>query len=135
MELDYYTFKDDCLNIIEPYLKKYGYAYNASKSEKFINMYKGENGYVEISMLSSFPFICVSYTFLILDDKYAKVGLLEKFLGINRKEMRASYQEFSSRYDDSVYINQMRYAVEAMEKFYKPILIGEIELEDFADNL
>jgi hypothetical protein len=134
MELDYFTFEDDCLNIIEPYLKKYGYVLDASKSEKFINMYKGKNGYVEISMLSSFPFICVSYTFLTLNDKCVKVNLLEKKMGINRKEITLFYNDFSSRYDTLTYIIQMRYVIEVMEIFYRPVLMGEIELENLTDN-
>ncbi len=134
IELDYKTFKKDCKQIIEPVVEKYSYVHDDKKSEDYINYYFNGNGCIEVSMLENFPHIGVSINYLTLSGESIKPSVLNKYLQINQVEKSNFYKEFKSKFDLNDYANEMHYAVAIMEKFYKPILNGEIKLEDILKN-
>ena len=134
MELDYKTFKADCFVIIEPILQTYGYLFDNSKSEDYINYYSNDTTLIEVSMLENFPHIGISIDYLTIDEKRIRRSILNNFLRITLKEESNFYKKFNEQNNLNDYPTQMRFAVAVMEKFYKPILTGEIRLEDIVNS-
>jgi hypothetical protein len=132
MEIDYRTFKDDCLRIIQPIIEKYSYSLDNQKSGDYTNYYIGGNGYIVVSMLENFPHIGVSLWYYPLNLKFIKPSLLDEKLGISQNDKFEFYKLFESNNDLSDYSNQMKYVIENMEKFYKPIVTGEVKLEEIS---
>ncbi|MCB6089434.1 hypothetical protein [Flavobacterium psychrophilum] len=130
MNLDYKKFKEDCKYIIDPFLEKYGYFYDEKRSEDYINFYSNYKNFIEISMLDNFPHIGVSWSFFSNDLKYIKPNLIENKLNIDMEEDMNFYKEFKLKNDINSYSSQMWYIIAVLEKFYKPILIGEINLDE-----
>jgi len=128
--LDYKNFKQDCKIIIEPFIEKYGFHMNFDKSEDYINYYSNNEVLIEVSMLENFPYIGVSLDFLTFNGKKIRRSILNQFLQISLKEESNSFNDFFLDKNVNDYSNQMRYSVFTMEKFYKPILTGEVRLED-----
>lgn len=130
MEINYINFKSDCEEIIYPYLRRYGYTLDDSISEDYVNFYRNSYCLVEISMLENFPYIGVSADFLTLNSKRIKRSVLDKYLKINYKDDNKFYKEFVVENNLNDYRTQMKYAVAMMEKFYQPVLTGEIKIDD-----
>ncbi len=130
MEINYRSFKEDCRDIIEPYLSQYGYIYDINKSEDYINFYRNDYNYIQVSMLEDFPYIGVSWAFLDKQQKLIAPSLLDRILKINRKDIQTFYEEFKSKYDINDYSVQMLYVVSVLDKFYETIVKGDISIEE-----
>ncbi len=132
--IDYKNFPTDCSNIIEPYLKLYGFKLHKHNKEDFINYYTNDNYYVMISMLENFPQIGVSWAFLDMNLKLISPSLINSLLNINSKEEVMFYKEYQSSNNLNDYASEMQYTIAVMEKFYKPILTEDIKLDDVQWN-
>lgn len=130
MEIDYKTFKEDCKRIIQPVTEQYGYTLDIQKSEDYTNYYIGQNGYIEVSMLENLPHIGVSLWYYPLNLKFIKPSLVDEKLSVSQNAKSEFYKLFKSNYDLNNYTNQMKYVIQVMEIFYKPIVTGEIRLDE-----
>ena len=81
-------------------------------------------------MLENFPYVGVSIDYLTITSQKIKRSILINTLNFNQKEETELYKKFKAQYNLNDYSNQMRLAVAVMEKFYRPILTGEIKIED-----
>jgi hypothetical protein len=126
MNIDYDTFQIDIDKTITPLLEKYGFT-EKKISNTYEKLFQKDYWIIEISMLKLFPYISVSFSFLNSETKDAyKNEILEKILEINQEELSSHYTDFKSRIGFENYFKEMIYVCETLEKFYKPILNGEL---------
>ena len=86
-------------------------------------------------MLENFPHIGVSWGILDLNFNLTTPSVISDFLKINPKMEMSFYQEYQSSNNLDNYASEMNYTIAVMEKFYKPILVGEINLGDISHDL
>jgi len=132
--IDYKNFKTDCNNIISTYLSSFGFRLDSINEEDFIIFYTNNKIKLMISMLDNFPHVGVSWEFIGMNLKRIKSSFIDDKLKIDQKEEMRFYKMFKEQNDLNDYPTQMRYATATMEKFYKPILTGEVRLEDVIDE-
>ncbi|MBL1280686.1 MAG: hypothetical protein COA33_010450 [Fluviicola sp.] len=128
--IDYKDFFSDCSYIIESYLKGYGFKLYKQDEDEFISYYSNNSYCIMISMLENFPHIGVSWGGLDLNFNLISPSLIANSLKIDPKKEMLFYEEFQSSNNLINYASEMHYIVAVMEKFYKPILTGEINLYD-----
>ncbi len=131
--IDYKDFFSDCKDIIEPYLKTYGLKLHKQDKDEFISYYTNNSYYIMISMLENFPYIGVSWAFLDLNLNLISSNLIANTLNIDPKMELSFYKKFQSSDGLNDYASEMRYTIAVMEKFYKPILTGKVNIGDIQE--
>ncbi|MXO05710.1 hypothetical protein [Flavobacterium sp. HBTb2-11-1] len=138
IDIDYNDFENDCHEIFGKYLIRFNFKEIHNEEMKFEKIYENEFWKIEISMISNFPQIGISFEFKSKEGNYLKNNLLNELLEIDRKKIREVYdrllnEDYNNKAINEQYKIQMIYSVEILELFYKPLLNGNITFNDYKD--
>lgn len=133
LDIGYYSFYEDCNEIFTPFLAKFGFfeIEQIGQYDDYTKHYRSEYWVLEISMISSFPHIGVSFIFLSLAMEFTRPSILSKMIPIDGKAVTNFYNQFSSENDLTDYREQMILATEILNKFYINLLAGQITFKDY----
>lgn len=133
LDIGYYSFYEDCSEIFTPFLAKFGFLEieQMGQDDDYTKHYRNEYWILEISMISSFPHIGVSFLFLSLAMEFTRPSILSTMIPVDGKAVTNFYNQFSNQNDLTDYRKQMILATEILSKFYKKLLTGEITFKDY----
>lgn len=129
--INYTDFKTDCDTIFGELLKKYSFTETYFSEEDFEVIYENKFWKVQISMLSNFPYIGVSFDFYNLEGNNIKRSILDKALKVDSRKESEMFKAYAEAKDMNLYINQMLYGAISLDSIYKPLLSGEFRYSDY----
>jgi hypothetical protein len=140
IEIDYNDFESDCLEIFGKYLIRFNFKEIDNKKLKFEKTYENEFWKIEISMITNFPHIGVSFEFKSKEDHYLKNSILNELLNVDREKIREIYErllnaDYNNKSINEQYKIQMIYCVELLELFYTPLLNGNLTYTDYKNHI
>lgn len=136
IEIDYLNFESDCKETFGKYLIAFNFKEIENSANQFEKKYENEFWKIEISMLSNFPHIGVSFEFKSKNNDRLHNNILDQILKIDDKKNRELYKKYFTRehYNKSIkeqYKIEMKYCVEKLNIYYKPLLTGEFTYEKY----
>jgi hypothetical protein len=144
LEIDYRDFEIDCREIFGKYLLEYNFKEIHNEESEFESIYQKtyENEFwkIEISMISNFPHIGVSFEFLSRENDYLKNSLLDELLGIDRKKItkihdRLFKEEYYNKSSNEQYKIEMIFCLEILELSYTQLMIGNFTYNDYKNYI
>lgn len=144
LEIDYRDFESDCREIFGKYLLEYNFKEIYDEEGDFENtyqkIYENEFWKIEISMISNFPHIGVSFEFLSKENDHMKNSLLDELLEIGRKNNKKIYdrlfnKEYYNKSSNDRYKTQMIFCLEILELSYTQLMIGNFTYTDYKNHI
>ncbi|WP_394776516.1 hypothetical protein [Flavobacterium sp.] len=140
LEINYKNFEIDCREIFGKYLLEYNFKEIHDEVLEFEKIYENEFWKIEISMISNFPHIGISFEFISKENGYIKNSVLEELLGIDRKKNieihdRLFNKEYYNKSSNEQYKIEMIFCVEILELSYTQLLIGNFTYSDYKNYI
>jgi hypothetical protein len=136
ISIDYEGFSEDCNHIFGRSIEPYGFVLSTEDGEDFTIVYKSNHWKIEISMLSNFPHIGASFTFMSLQNEYVRPGLLREALKLNDKSSGALYRKYFPqdhylKKDTEQYKTELEFCRDVLHRDYLPLLKGDFKYVDY----